>query len=228
MSKRTDELSVLRPGIALRSIYLSTRYRPSGPGRFPIRAARNARMNIAKDATLKLGGRLILGLNPELGPGEETDFAPESDQAAVITLRPGASLETEGWVMVSPGSQVIVAPGGKVTLGKGHYNSVGSQIICKSSVTIGGDGGLSWGVLVMDSNFHPIFAGDDALDIDAPVTIGEHVWVGARTVVLKGATIGSGSIIAANSVVSGEIPPNVIAGGVPAKVLKERARWEWE
>jgi acetyltransferase-like isoleucine patch superfamily enzyme len=53
-------------------------------------------------------------------------------------------------------------------------------------------------------------------------TIGNDVWIGANVVVLRGVTIGDGSIIAANAVVTKDIPPYSIAGGMPAKVIRPR------
>ena len=53
-------------------------------------------------------------------------------------------------------------------------------------------------------------------------TIGNDVWIGANVVVLRGVTIGDGAIIAANAVVTKDIPPYSIAGGVPAKVIRPR------
>ena len=54
------------------------------------------------------------------------------------------------------------------------------------------------------------------------IEIGNDVWIGVQCVILSGAKIGDGSIIAANSVVSGAIPPYAIAGGTPARVIKYR------
>jgi acetyltransferase-like isoleucine patch superfamily enzyme len=56
--------------------------------------------------------------------------------------------------------------------------------------------------------------------VSNPPIIGDHVWIGANCTVLPGVTIGSGSIIGAGSVVTKDIPDNVIAVGVPCKVLK--------
>lgn len=53
-------------------------------------------------------------------------------------------------------------------------------------------------------------------------TIGNDVWIGANVVVLRGVTIGDGAIIAANAVVTKDIPPYSIAGGIPAKVIRPR------
>jgi len=57
--------------------------------------------------------------------------------------------------------------------------------------------------------------------IAVPIHIGDGVWIGARATILPGVTIGSGAIVAAGAVVTKDVPPNTIVGGVPAKILKE-------
>lgn len=85
---------------------------------------------------------------------------------------------------------------------------------------------------------HPtIITGDHRIDVigkyimdsteklpenDAPVVIEDDVWTGANVTILKGVTIGRGSVIAAGAVVTKSFPPYSIIGGVPAKVLKMR------
>ena len=58
--------------------------------------------------------------------------------------------------------------------------------------------------------------------ITAPVVIGNNVWIGDRVIILPGVHIGNGTIIGAGSVVTRDIPPNSVAAGNPAKVLKNR------
>ena len=80
-------------------------------------------------------------------------------------------------------------------------------------------------VLITDFDFH--FVDPSKRQIpgskSAPVIIEDNVWLGINTVVLKGVRIGENSVIAANSLVIKDIPPNVIAGGNPCKVIKELA-----
>lgn len=57
--------------------------------------------------------------------------------------------------------------------------------------------------------------------IPAPVKIGAKVWIGANVTILQGVTIGEGAVIAAGAVVNRDVPARVVAGGIPAKVLKK-------
>lgn len=55
-----------------------------------------------------------------------------------------------------------------------------------------------------------------------PVTIGNDVWIGTRAMILDGVTVGDGAVIAAGAVVTKDVPPYAIVGGVPAKIIKFR------
>lgn len=60
----------------------------------------------------------------------------------------------------------------------------------------------------------------ERLAIDKPVTIGNDVWIGGHSTICPGVTIGDGAVIAAGSVVTKDVPANVVVGGVPAKIIK--------
>jgi len=91
-------------------------------------------------------------------------------------------------------------------------------------IHIGSDTNLAPLCFITASNYG-IERGTGFLDqpkLDADVRIGNGVWLGAAVIVLPGVTIGDSSIIAAGAVVTKDIPPDVIAGGVPARVLRAR------
>ncbi|MEH3034522.1 MAG: CatB-related O-acetyltransferase [Aeromicrobium erythreum] len=68
----------------------------------------------------------------------------------------------------------------------------------------------------------PTAGGRPSFRGDGPAVLGHDVWLGANVVVLKGVTIGTGCIVAANAVVTKDLPPYSVAGGIPARVLKPR------
>jgi maltose O-acetyltransferase len=55
----------------------------------------------------------------------------------------------------------------------------------------------------------------------APIEIGENVWLAGQSAVLKGVTVGKNSVVAYRAVVTGDVPPNVVVAGNPARVVKE-------
>ena len=59
----------------------------------------------------------------------------------------------------------------------------------------------------------------------APITIGDRVWIGCRAIILAGVTIGEGSVVAAGSVVTRDVPPGTLVAGNPAKVIRETGPW---
>jgi len=74
----------------------------------------------------------------------------------------------------------------------------------------------------MDADFHEIDPAtrNRSAGVVKPVVIGNDVWIGNRTMILKGAKIGDNSVIGTMSLVTGEIPANCIAAGVPTKVIR--------
>lgn len=92
-----------------------------------------------------------------------------------------------------------------------------------AGIRIGADGLFGANVEIFDSDFHDLDPsrrrnGDQRM---APVEIGDNVYVGMGVKILKGATIGSDSVVGAGSVVTGAIPAGVIAAGNPARVIRE-------
>ncbi|GHT24693.1 hypothetical protein AGMMS4957_18180 [Bacteroidia bacterium] len=130
--------------------------------------------------------------------------------------------------MIGVNSCCIVATLSKqaqLTIGNASGFS-GVKIGCFQSITIGDDCLTGANVLITDSDWHPIDParrhefGEDAPIATRPVKIGNNVFIGVNSIILKGTTIGNNSVIGAGSVVSGTIPANVIAAGNPCKVIK--------
>ncbi|WP_291585397.1 MULTISPECIES: acyltransferase [unclassified Bacteroides] len=106
-----------------------------------------------------------------------------------------------------------------------HVGMSAITISAFNKITIGSDTLIGGNVLITDSDWHsitPIYRFSDEKHVKtAPVSIGKNVFIGTRTIILKGSVIGDNSVIGAGSVVCGTIPPNVIAGGNPCVVIKK-------
>lgn len=124
----------------------------------------------------------------------------------------------------------------------GDHSIIGDcRISCRLSIQIGSYFLTSWNVFIQDHNPHPTEAPlrmqqmnqmlgqttkkipevlEWSLDAES-ITIGDSVWLGANVTILKGAKIGNGCIVAANSVVTrGLYPDNTVLAGTPARVIK--------
>lgn len=153
-------------------------------------------------------------------------------------IRGALKLNLQGKVLIGEkviinGEGIDVYPYSKIDVRKSGILSIGNNtgisqtsIVCKESITIGSYVNIGAGCLIIDSNFHSTdwqVRMDALADMEAaknsPVVISDHVFIGARSIICKGVTIGEKSIIAAGSVVVNDIPKNCIAGGNPCKVI---------
>ncbi len=115
--------------------------------------------------------------------------------------------------------ELVCHRGAEVSIGYRTFVNYGTNISAMKAVHIGQDCDIGQYCIVMDSDYHDV---DDhhLPGKSAPIEIDDDVWLGARTIVLRGAHIGRGAVIGANSVVTGDIPPFTFAAGNPARVIR--------
>lgn len=116
-----------------------------------------------------------------------------------------------------------VRPGAKLRFGN-NVGISGSTISATTAIEVGNDVLIGSGCLITDSDAHALSykdRGNGALVQTKPIQIEDGVFIGARSIILKGVTIGRGSVIGAGSVVSRDVPPGVIAAGNPANVIRK-------
>jgi acetyltransferase-like isoleucine patch superfamily enzyme len=142
-----------------------------------------------------------------------------------------------GTLTIGPSSGVP-AFHGSVRVGQDATIRIGANVSATSSVTMSAVEGTT--IEVRDDvmfasrnqlradDGHPIFDVTTGRRVNParPIVVGEHVWVGWGAVLLAGASVGSGSVIGMNAIVSGKLPNNCIAVGAPARVVRKHVAWE--
>jgi acetyltransferase-like isoleucine patch superfamily enzyme len=116
--------------------------------------------------------------------------------------------------------ELVALPGAELSIGDGTSINRGVSICAKRSIQIGANCGIGNDCLIFDTDFHTL--GDPAnggADV-APVVIGDNVWLAARSVILKGVSIGDGAVVCAGSVVATSVAPYTMVGGVPARFIR--------
>ena len=106
----------------------------------------------------------------------------------------------------------------------GHYCwiNMGCVFDAGASIQIGNNVALGHQVMLMTGTHHLGGPARRAGNYFAqPIVIGDGAWIGARAIILPGVTIGAGAVVAANAVVTKDVPDNVIVGGIPARIIRE-------
>lgn len=127
---------------------------------------------------------------------------------------------------VSNGSQTLFKP--QIIIGDNCSIGRDNHITAISSIIIG-NGCLTGRWVTITDNSHGTFSESELkiipkqrkLHSKGNVVIGENVWIGEKATILPGVSIGTGAIIAANAVITKDIPPYSIAAGCPAKVIRK-------
>ena len=175
------------------------------------------RGEIALEAPLRTG-MLQIGI---------TGVAPFAYDKVRTVWHNQGTVVLRGKATIGRGSKISVLPGAVLTLGRDFVINARSDLFCGREITFGSDCLLSWDVLIMDQDFHPIYdASGKASNPPAAIHFGDRVWIGCRTLVLKGVSIGGDTVIAAASTVARSISgDHQIIAGAPARVVKPGISW---
>lgn len=166
-------------------------------------------VEMVEEASVKMYGRHVL----RIGTGAEVKIGLN------FTSRSGEDSGIETGI-----TKILVSGGARLSIGDNSGIS-NTTILCSNSIDIGNHVLIGGGVMLIDSNYHSTdwrirgTAEDTRNAVSSPIVICDYVFIGARSIILKGVTIGEKSIIAAGSVVVKDVPPLSIVAGNPAKVI---------
>ena len=122
---------------------------------------------------------------------------------------------------------------GTIEIGNGTTAGGGTEILVSqpdSVIKIGDDCMISYDVLIQNSDGHSIIdlTTRKRINFDQSIFIGNHVWLGAYSRILKGVDINDNCIIGLGSIVTAQVPANSIAAGIPARIIKRDITWTRE
>ena len=109
--------------------------------------------------------------------------------------------------------------GKNLKIGKYVFINSGCRFQDQGGITIG-DGALIGHNVVMATINHGLAPARRGDNFPAPIVLGSNVWIGANATILPGVTIGDNAVVAAGSVVTKDVPANMVVAGVPARVVK--------
>lgn len=127
----------------------------------------------------------------------------------------------DGDAVFAQGSKISVGSNGRLSVGSGFRNTAKGEFICHERMRLGARSLVSWDSLFMDTDIHQI----NGRPVSAPVILGDDVWVGCRCMVLKGAEIPKGSVVAAGATVTKPLEPESSLFGGVNKLLRTDIEW---
>jgi acetyltransferase-like isoleucine patch superfamily enzyme len=136
--------------------------------------------------------------------GEYVNVVASADQKVRLGVWSAKENKNKGRIKI--GDYCLVCPG--VRIGSAH------------EVVIGNNSMIASGAYITDSDWHDVY-NRIKIGKTAPIRIENNVWVGDSAIICKGVTLGENCIIGAGAVVANSVPPNCIAAGNPARVVKE-------
>lgn len=209
-----------------KTIYFNFRYLPWRQAiRFPFWiSSRTYLREVKGDITIK--GDIHTGMI-RIGYGDIGIF---DNKRSRTIWKVSGKVVFEGKAEIGHGSKISVGDSGLLQFGKNFSLTAESSIIAYKKVVFGDDCLLSWDILIMDTDFHPITnAQSEIQNPPSEIIIGNAVWIGCRSLVLKGSVIPDGCIIAANSLITKKLSgTNQIFGNQPLSVLAQNISWSKE
>lgn len=189
--------------------------------------------------SLRFGGRIFVGKGKIFidGNGRIDFLTPKSSLfigvyhtislPTTITLMDNARLIVGSNAMIHRGTKIVVHEGGELQLGDNTYINELARVHCKKRIVIGNNCAIAWNTTIMDTDLHYIYdESGKQINTEKDIHIGNDVWIGENSTILKGTYIEDNCIIAAHSIAKGKLHSNYIYGGNPIKQIKSFTYWQ--
>ena len=209
-----------------RTIWFNLKYFPFSVAiKLPVLIGNNVKIcEMHRNAIVISGKEKITPFMIKIGVGRAEGVS--GARRGCLFLGENAQLIFKGNAQISEGI-LIRSTNGKILIGNNFYSNLNLSIICANKIEIGEDVLLGWDINIRDCDGHFVYINGERSNIPKPVYIGDRVWIGAYVDILKGVSIGSGSIVAYRSCVLKPFSEeNILIGGYPAKKLKTNIAWQ--
>lgn len=208
----------------IKTIFFNFKYLPFKQAiKFPILVSRRVRVRCAQGSiTIKskiYPGMIRLGM-------DSCGIFDNKRSRSIWQVRGGVLFE--GSCFIGHGSKISVAEGAILSFGNNFTCTAETSIAAVKSISFGSGCMLSWDILVMDTDWHTITDYNNNV-INAPksIVIGNNVWIGCRSIIMKGVNIAAGTVVAAGSIITKDVlEQNCIIGKNPIQVIKRNVLWE--
>ena len=146
---------------------------------------------------------------------------PHSRAECYLRLKKGAEMVVTGKVRIRYGTTIDIRTNGSFVIGKCNIAS-GAVITCSKKISIGNNCNIGRNCMIYDSDLHKVV--DDSgnvLNYPREVIIGNNVWIGVKSTVLRGAKLKDGSVVGANSLVVGRVKEKILVMNEPAREISK-------
>ena len=175
-----------------------------------------------------LAGDLYIADDPELGEqsSRALDLIQVYNATSVRAVEERRRLLRELLGSIGEGTEIrpplYVDYGSHISIGARCFANFGLVALDVAPITIGDDVQIASNVQLLTPT-HPVEPGPRRAKWEAakPITIGDNVWLGGGAIVLAGVTIGENTVVGAGAVVPRDLPPNVVAVGNPARIVRQ-------
>lgn len=135
----------------------------------------------------------------------------------------------EGPCIIGRGSKILVSKSGKLSIGNSFNATARLNVICEYQIKINDDCMFSWDVTLIDTDYHPIKGSvNEIINYPKPIEIGNHVWIGFNSQILKGVVISDNSIISSGCTVKRSLDKSNTIYSYPSNLCDvRRSDIEW-
>ncbi len=192
----------------IKSIYYSLKFRCH------LKIHRNTSFKLLKKSQCVFKGHIEIG---KIWPGWA------ASQPTTFLVKSNGNIFFNDFT-VHAGATIVVMPDATLNIKSGYINR-NATIVCSNKIEIGENATIAQNVIIRDSDIHHLIIENNEISNNSPIIIGDNVWIGTGSIILKGVKIGNNVVIAAGSIVTKDIPNNCLVAGNPAKIIKTNITW---